>query len=319
MKINLIATILSIITIGFTHGQSKPFDRLNFIIGEWEGQGSGFGNEKSSIQSSFIYAMNGKYIELLNESKFEPTAKNPTGEYHKDQGFISYDKSREKIVFRQFHIEGFVNQYVLQDSVSNDSLLVFETENIENFIPNGKTRWTIKKLSENEIQTVFDVYMPDKGYTCYGTNTLRKKQAFDGDLVPKVTGIGGIFFFSDNPLKTKTWYAENLGLEITQWGSSFEFRNAHRPDEINYLQWSPFKTGNSYFAPSKKEFMINYRVQNIDALVDILRANGVTILNEIEAYDYGKFVHIMDEEGNKIELWEPIDIVFTKMGGKTTK
>jgi len=139
------------------------------------------------------------------------------------------------------------------------------------------------------------------------------------DTTPKVTGIGGIFFFSDNPEKTREWYAENLGLEVNQWGSSFEFRNANRPDEINYLQWSPFESGSEYFAPSKKEFMINYRVQNIEGLVKNLKAKGVTILDSIETYDYGKFVHIMDAEGNKIELWEPVDRVFTEMGGKTTK
>lgn len=136
---------------------------------------------------------------------------------------------------------------------------------------------------------------------------------------PKVTGIGGIFFFSENPEKTKEWYSKNLGLETTQWGSSFEFRNAHRPDEINYLQWSPFKTPTDHFHPSKKEYMINYRVQHIDKLVENLRANGVTIVDEIATYEYGKFVHIMDDEGTKIELWEPIDSVFTAMGGKTTK
>lgn len=139
------------------------------------------------------------------------------------------------------------------------------------------------------------------------------------DTTPKVTGIGGIFFFSDNPQKTKEWYSENLGLEINEWGSSFEFRNANRPDEINYLQWSPFKKGSEYFAPSKKEFMINYRVQNIEGLINKLRNNGVTILDSIETYEYGKFVHIMDNEGNKIELWEPVDSIFTQMGGKTTK
>ena len=139
------------------------------------------------------------------------------------------------------------------------------------------------------------------------------------DTTPKVTGIGGIFFFSENPEKTKEWYARNLGLEVNEWGSSFEFRNARRPEEINYLQWSPFQKGSEYFAPSKKEFMINYRVQNIEGLVKKLKENGVTVLDEIESFDYGKFVHIMDAEGNKIELWEPVDSVFTEMGGKTTK
>ncbi len=150
-------------------------------------------------------------------------------------------------------------------------------------------------------------------------NKQSDKSVSPQDTTPKVTGIGGIFFFSENPEKTKEWYSENLGLEVNQWGSSFEFRNANRPDEINYLQWSPFKQGSEYLSPSKKEFMINYRVQNIEGLVNKLKGNGVTILDNIETYDYGKFVHIMDAEGNKIELWEAVDSVFTAMGVKTTK
>jgi predicted enzyme related to lactoylglutathione lyase len=127
-----------------------------------------------------------------------------------------------------------------------------------------------------------------------------------GDSTSKVTGIGGIFFFSENPNETKDWYAKNLGIEVDDWGSTFKFRNINQPEEINYLQWSPFEKGSDYFAPSKKEFMINYRVQNIEGLVNKLKENGVTILDNIETYDYGKFVHIMDAEGNKIELWEQI-------------
>ena len=141
----------------------------------------------------------------------------------------------------------------------------------------------------------------------------------ESEVSPKVTGIGGIFFFSENPDKTKEWYAKNLGFEVNQWGSSFEFRNSNRPDELNYLQWSPFEKGSEYFSPSKKEFMINYRVQLIEALVEKLKENGVTIVDSIVTYDYGKFVHIMDGEGNKIELWEPVDHVFTAMNLKTTK
>ncbi|MCC3159376.1 VOC family protein [Hymenobacter sp. 15J16-1T3B] len=124
-------------------------------------------------------------------------------------------------------------------------------------------------------------------------------------LPPKVTGIGGIFFFSANPQETRQWYAQHLGFDVNEWGSTFESRNLERPDEINSLQWSPFQQGSDYFAPSQKEFMINYRVQNIEALVGQLRASGVTILDSIESFDYGKFVHIMDADGNKIELWEP--------------
>lgn len=126
------------------------------------------------------------------------------------------------------------------------------------------------------------------------------------DTTPKVIGIGGIFFFTDNPTETKEWYAKNLGLDINDWGSSsFESRDLNNPEVINSLQWTPFKNGSDYFAPSTKNFMINYRVQHIEKLVENLKANGVTIVDSITTYDYGKFVHIMDAEGNKIELWEP--------------
>lgn len=136
----------------------------------------------------------------------------------------------------------------------------------------------------------------------------------------KVTGIGGIFFKCQDPDKMKDWYNKNLGLVTDQYGSPFEFRNANRPEEINYLQWSPFAEDTKYFEPSQKEFMINYRVENIEDLVQELKKEGVEVVDEIEAFDYGKFVHIMDPEGNKIELWEPVDQVFTDfLKGKTTK
>ncbi|HKP31170.1 MAG TPA: VOC family protein, partial [Chitinophagaceae bacterium] len=118
--------------------------------------------------------------------------------------------------------------------------------------------------------------------------------------------IGGILFTSENPKEMREWYAKNLGLEINDWGScSFEFREVNKPDQIGSIQWCPFKQGSDYFEPSKKNFMVNYRVQNIEGLVEQLKANGVTIVDEIADYDYGKFIHIMDAEGNKIELWEP--------------
>ncbi len=147
----------------------------------------------------------------------------------------------------------------------------------------------------------------------------KEQETVMNDTIPKVTGIGGIFFNSKNPREISEWYGKNLGMAVDDFGSPFEFRNANRPEEINYLRWSPFEEGTEYFNPSEKEFMINYRVQNIEGLVRNLKENGVTILDDIEEFEYGKFVHIMDPEGNKIELWEPIDSFFTNMGGKTTK
>ena len=136
---------------------------------------------------------------------------------------------------------------------------------------------------------------------------------------PRVTGIGGIFFRSSDPEGSKTWYREKLGLSTDDYGAVFEFRNARQPDQINYIRWSPFEQTTDYFSPSEKEFMINYRVEHLEEMVSQLRENGVTILDEIASYPYGKFVHIMDDDGNKIELWEPVDKALTEMGGTTNK
>jgi predicted enzyme related to lactoylglutathione lyase len=133
----------------------------------------------------------------------------------------------------------------------------------------------------------------------------------------RVTGIGGIFFKSKNPQKITEWYAQNLGMVPNDYGSLFEFRTAEEQQKA-YLQWSPMPQETHYYAPSQESFMINYRVQHIEALVEQLRAQGVTICNEIESYAYGKFVHILDPEGRKLELWEPVDSFFAESDeGKT--
>jgi len=130
--------------------------------------------------------------------------------------------------------------------------------------------------------------------------------ALANDTTLKVIGVGGVFFYSQDPEKTNDWYAKNLGFEVNDWGSvSFETRNRHNPEQINAIQWKAFKDGDQYFAPSAKPFMMNYQVQNIEGMVEKLRGNGVTIVDSIETFDYGKFVHILDGDGNKIELWEP--------------
>lgn len=168
----LMIKILFVISI---NAQTDPFDRLNFLLGHWSGSGSGFGNKESKIESHFLLTMDNNYIDVMNDSKFDPTTDNPEGEHHIDKGFISYDVSRKLIVFRQFNIEGYINQYILVDSLSNDNEIVFMTESIENFLPGGHAKWTIKKKSPNQIETVFDVFFPDRGYSCLGTNILTRK------------------------------------------------------------------------------------------------------------------------------------------------
>jgi len=200
-------------------------------------------------------------------------------------------------------------------------------ESYKNHVPYYPGLWNCAKndsLRAKEIETWWkstqqktDTEKNDDGMS--SRLWMEQKGVAITDTLPKVTGIGGIFFRSENPDSLKKWYGKNLGLKINEYGSVFEFHNANRPDEINYLEWSPFDEGTSYFNPSRKEFMINYRVQNIEGLLEKLKRNGVIVLDSIESYEHGKFVHIMDPEGNKIELWEPIDSVLTRIGGETTK
>ena len=129
----------------------------------------------------------------------------------------------------------------------------------------------------------------------------------------KVTGIGGIFFKCKDPQAMRDWYREHLGLATDEHGTTFIWRQGEDATKMGSTQWSPFKETTDYFEPSTKEFMINYRVENLVELVEQLKKEGVTIVDEIAEYDYGKFVHILDAEGNKVELWEPNDVEYDKM------
>ena len=123
----------------------------------------------------------------------------------------------------------------------------------------------------------------------------------------KVTGIGGIFFKCKDPKAMNEWYKTNLGIDAGQYGASFEWLHADDSTKKGLTQWSTFAEDTKYFGPSTKDFMINYRVDNLEALVEELKKENITIVDQIETYDYGKFVHILDMEGNKIQLWEPFD------------
>lgn len=126
--------------------------------------------------------------------------------------------------------------------------------------------------------------------------------------IKRVTGIGGVFFKSENPIALRNWYQKYLGFNTDNYGCTFWWHDTNQ--QIASTQWSPFNKETTYFEPSNKEFMFNYRVENLDQLLSQLKKEGVTIVGEPESYEYGKFGWILDLEGNKIELWEPIDSAF---------
>lgn len=125
----------------------------------------------------------------------------------------------------------------------------------------------------------------------------------------RVTGIGGIFFKTEDPKKIKEWYGKHLGLPIDEYGASFRWIDVdHQDVKVPALTaWSPFKSDTTYFKPSDKPYMFNYRVENLVELLKILKEEGVEIVGEMQEFSYGKFGWIMDPDGNKVELWEPID------------
>lgn len=141
--------------------------------------------------------------------------------------------------------------------------------------------------------------------------SFRKPEAYK-----KVTGIGGIFFKCKNPKQIRAWYQQHLGLKTNEYGTVFEWRQGADSSRKGFTQWSPFSEKTTYFAPSLNDFMINYRVENLDALVRQLRNDSIPVLDSMEITSYGKFIHILDPEGHKIELWEPDDADFEQLGKK---
>lgn len=135
----------------------------------------------------------------------------------------------------------------------------------------------------------------------------------------KATGIGGVFFKCKDPKKLKEWYSKHLGLKTDTYGTVFEWRQGADTTKKGFTQWSPFKSTTKYFGNSGQTFMINYRVENLEWLITQFKKDSVIIVDTMEVVDYGKFLHILDGEGNKVELWEPYDEQYGKITGGITK
>lgn len=121
-----------------------------------------------------------------------------------------------------------------------------------------------------------------------------------------VTGIGGIFFRSENAESSREWYRQYLGIGSEGQGVNFFWREAADPRLLGFTVWSVFPKDTQYFGPGVQEFMVNYRVRDLDELLGRLARQGVERAGEIEEYSYGRFAWIVDGEGRRVELWEPV-------------
>lgn len=122
----------------------------------------------------------------------------------------------------------------------------------------------------------------------------------------RVTGLGGIFFKSAAPEATSEWYRKHLGIELeSATYGSFKWRELEHPEKTGMTVWSTFDQNSECFGPGPQSFMVNYRVENLDAVLAALQAEGVTVCPEREDQDYGRFAWIIDPEGRRIELWQP--------------
>lgn len=146
---------------------------FNYFIGTWQGSGQGKVGH-SHVERTYEFVLNNKFIFVRNKSIYEPQEKNPNGEVHEDWGIISYDRARETYIFRQFHIEGFVNHYVLNELTEENQAISFVTEGIENIPPGWKARETYRILGPEEFIEVFELAAPDKKFELYAENRFQR-------------------------------------------------------------------------------------------------------------------------------------------------
>lgn len=123
----------------------------------------------------------------------------------------------------------------------------------------------------------------------------------------RVTGIGGVFFKAQDKATLLPWYREHLGIDTTEYGSSFLWREHGAPDRTGYTVWGVFERDTEYFGSADQPYMVNFRVDDLVSLIAALKEEGVEVVGAIEQHENGKFAWIRDPEGRRVELWEPVD------------
>jgi hypothetical protein len=176
MKLALLLVLLAPLGASAQKPQPPdPFIDLRFFVGMWEGSSRGQPGE-ARVERQYEFALGGKYLKVTNRSSYQPQEKNPKGELHEDLGMMSYDKARSRVVLRQFHVEGFVNQYVLEPAAAGAKRFVFTTEGIENIPAGWRARETYTIVGPDEFLEVFELAAPGGDFETYSEARLRRKK-----------------------------------------------------------------------------------------------------------------------------------------------
>ena len=167
--------VISSLAAEQTRTGSNAWEPLRFFEGKWEGPGKGQPGT-SKIQREYQFVLAGQYLNVQSRSVYDPQPKNPKGEIHEEWGMISFDKSRKQFVFRQFHVEGFVNQYVTTSISADSKEIVFTSEGMENIPAGWRARETYKIIGPDEFTETFELAEPGKDFQIYSEGGLHRKK-----------------------------------------------------------------------------------------------------------------------------------------------
>lgn len=174
--LRLVAATIMVVPLLARAADATPFDSVRFLVGSWEGTAAGQAGE-GSVKRSYEWVMDGRFIHERNVSTYPVQASNPKGEVHEHWSMISYDRARRALVLRQFHVEGFVNQYAMSAEKSTPTRLVFESEGFENFSNRWRARETYDVLGPDEFTETFELAAPGKPFEVYSRNHFRRSSA----------------------------------------------------------------------------------------------------------------------------------------------
>lgn len=174
ITILLLAIQLPAMLVAQAETELDVWEPIQFLVGKWEGKGDGKSGI-STVWKEWHFVLNRNFLHMRTKAIFDPQEKNPRGEIHEDQGYFSYDKARQKIVFRQFHVEGFVIQYVLESISDEGKSLTFVSEKIENGPAGLQAKIVYKIMDANTVEERFELAFPGREFDCYMTNIIKRK------------------------------------------------------------------------------------------------------------------------------------------------